>query len=172
MPAASLTAQSQIRVVVTFFLLLGGFNGIYQYEKRVSGSYVDLPYTRLVTDGSALLGNLILPFPVEQRGDITLGSGHTAVVVRSGCNGIEAIFLLLAGILAFPASWRGRLFALALYLPFLYALNLFRVLLLLYVMVEYPTHIDFFHYQIAQGFMVIFVLICWVHHIHRIQTAR
>ena len=164
-----LSFRAQLRVALTFLLLLGFFNGLYQIEKRVSGRFLDLPYTWLVTRAAACAGDWMLPFPISQKKDMILESKHTAVVVRGGCNGLEALFLLLAGILAFPSSWRRRGMALLLYLPLLFVLNVLRVLMLLFVMAQYPAHIDLFHYQIGQGIMVVFVMTFWVHYVR--QTA-
>ena len=164
---AALTPRSQLRAALTFFLLLGLFNGAYQIEKRVSGRILDIPYSRLVTAGAAYVGGWLLPIPVGMRGDITLGSENSAVVVRSGCNGLEAIFLMAAGILAFPASWRRRGQALLVYLPLLFVLNLLRVVMLLFVMAVHPSYIDIFHYQIGQGILVVFVFGFWAHYVHQ-----
>lgn len=160
-----------LRTAVLFFFLLALFNGVYQFEKRLlGGRWLDLPYTGLVTAAAAHVGQVLLPIPVERRGALTLGSGHAAVVVRGGCNGLEAVFLLLAGVLAFPAPWRDRGRALALYLPLLFVANLVRVLLLLLVMALMPQRIDLFHYQIGQGMLVVAVLALWVHHVRRCGT--
>ena len=34
--------------------------------------------------------------------------------IEAGCNGVEAAIVLIAGIIAFPASWRDRLLAIGL----------------------------------------------------------
>ena len=161
------STRSQLRIVLTFLLLLGLFNGVYQAEKRLSGRLLDMPYTRLVTALSAYTGDWLLPIPVERRGDIILGSGNTEVMVRGGCNGIEALFLMAAGLLAYPAPRRQRGQALLVYLPILFVLNLLRVAMLLYVMAVHPSYIDTFHYQIGQGVLVIFVFGFWVHYVRR-----
>jgi exosortase/archaeosortase family protein len=155
------------RVALTFLLLLGLFNGAYQLEKRLSGRILDLPYSGLVAAEAALVGAWILPIPVDRRGDITLGAGNTEVMVRGGCNGLEAIFLMASGGLAYPAPWRRRGQALLVYLPILFILNLLRVDVLLYVMAVHPSYIDLFHYQIGQGILVIFVFGFWAHYIRR-----
>ena len=156
------------RTALVFVVLLGLFNAAYLLEKQhLGGRYVDFPYTALVTAASAVVGQWLMPIPVERRGEITLGSGNAAVVVRGGCNGIEAVFLLLAGVLAVPGSWRRRGRALLLYLPLLFAANLVRVLLLLYIMAAHPEYIDFFHYQVGQGMLVVLVLVLWAHHLQR-----
>lgn len=168
--ALSPAARAQLRTIAVFFALLGGLNGVYQLEKRVDGRYIDLPYTRLVTAASERLAQVLIPFPVERRGDITLGGEGAAVVIRGGCNGIEAVFLMLAGVLAVPATWRQRLEALFTYLPLLFGINLLRVLLLLYVMARHPDYIDVFHYQVGQGVVILFVLIFWVHHVRAVEA--
>ena len=91
------------------------------------------------------------------------------MVVRGGCNGIEAIFLMVAGILAVPATWNRRLLATAIYLPILYIINLFRVLMLVYVVVVDPALFDTFHHQVGQGVMVIAVMALWVHYVRRLE---
>ena len=157
-------------LVVRFLVLLVLLNGFYIAEKRLSGRFLDLPYTSLVTWTAARAGEALLSIPVIQRGPITLGSDYAAVVIRAGCNGLEVVFLLLAGLLAFPASWQQRGRALILYLPLLFVFNVFRVLMLLFVMTKYPAHIDLFHYQIGQGIMVILVMTFWVHYVHKADS--
>ena len=106
MSGISLPRRQQLQVVITFLLLLALFNGISQIEQRYSGQYIDIPYTSLVTTGAAYVGNLFMPFTIGKREPVTLSAGDgVAVVVRGGCNGIEAVFLLLAGGLAFPVGW-------------------------------------------------------------------
>ena len=161
---------SPVRMLLVFFCLLGLFNGIYQLEKRLSGCCLDLPYTRLVVAAAEMAAWALLPFPVQRRGDMTLGSERASIVVRGGCSGIEALFLMLAGVLALPAPWNTRLKALAVYLPLLFLLNLLRVLMLLCVVVRHPELADLFHNQIGQAIMVVFVLACWVRYVDRLQT--
>ena len=153
-----------------FALLLLLFNGTYYVGKKLSDQAFDLPYTRLVTLAAAGLGEELLPIPVERRGELTLGSGCAAVVVRDGCNGVEAIFLMLAGILACPGTLIRKGKAVLLYLPALFTLNLVRILLLLFVISEYPEWIDFFHYQVGQTLLVIFIFAFWVHYVGGLES--
>ena len=158
---------TQFRIALTFVLLIGLFNGLYQVEKRYSGRFLDQPYTSLTASIATRVGSWILPFPVNQRNDLILGTEGAAVVVCAGCNGLETLFLMLAGLLAYPAPWRRRLRALLLYLPLVFALNLLRIVMLLFVMAAYPAHIEPFHAQIGQGIMVVFVLAFLMHYIRR-----
>ena len=163
--------RAQLRVVFVFIALLALFNGLYQVERRFAGEYFDIPYSAFVTRSVAHLSTWLLPFAVELKGDAALGTPHGSVIVRGGCNGIEAIFLMVAGILAVPASWRRRLLAAAIYLPTLYVLNLFRVLMLVYVVVAYPDSFDTFHFQVGQGVMVIAVMALWMRFVGRLEVT-
>lgn len=156
-------ANRLLRIVVRFVLFLVLLNGLFYLEYKLSGKYLNDPYTHIVTLISGWIGKALLPFPVEIRGDFALGSGDAAVIIRNGCNGVEAVFLLLAGILAYPATLRQRLLAGVVYLPALFFLNVLRVLMLLYIFVFHPQYLDFFHFQVGQGILVVFVLVFWVH---------
>ncbi len=140
------------RVIGLFLLILALLHELYQAERRLlDGQIIDVPFTRLVTIAAEGLGNRVLPFEVERRGDIILGTVpstladskdqplSTTVVIRGGCNGIGALFLMIAGILALPASWPTRLRTLFRDLPLLFGLSLVRILGLLYTWPVIPT---------------------------------
>jgi len=93
-------------------------------------------------------------------------------MVAAGCNGVEAMFLILAGVLAVPAAWAVRARALACYLPLLFVINLLRVDGLLYVLVRFPEHMSLAHDQVAQGIMVIVVLLLCLRYLGRVTPAR
>lgn len=79
---------------------------------------------------------LMQPFDESVRlaGNVigTLDGGY-AVSVESDCNGVEATFLLLCAILAFPATWRARAVGLAVGLFLVQGLNLVRIITLFYI---------------------------------------
>ena len=161
----------QARAVVLFLVLLGVFHGIYQLERRTTNRFLDRPFTRVVTTASQAVGERLLPFPVVQQGGSILATERAAVVVRGGCNGVETLFLMIAGVLAVPAPAMARIKTLATALPLLFALNLPRVVGLLWVMVAHPDFIGVAHDQIAQGMMVVAVLVLWLRHLGRDEVA-
>ena len=79
---------------------------------------------------------IIMPFD-----DAVVASGrvieHTtaqfAVSIESGCNGVEATIVLIAGVLAFPASWKQRLAAITLGFLAIQVANLARIISLFYL---------------------------------------
>jgi exosortase family protein XrtM len=76
-------------------------------------------------------------------------SQHVRLNILPGCEGTELFFLLLAGVLAFPVSWRAKLAGLALGLPLVFALNVTRVTLLYVTVRDHPAHFELVHGYIA-----------------------
>ena len=74
-------------------------------------------------DGSVLSYGKILQF----------GPDGFAVSVEAGCNGVEATIVLIAAVLAFPASWRARGAAIVLGFLAIQAMNILRIISLFYL---------------------------------------
>lgn len=91
------------------------------------------PFTTLLATISA---GLITPFDgsVLSYGKI-LQFGHDgfAVSIEAGCNGVEATIVLVAAVLAYPASWTARATAIALGFLAVQAMNILRIISLFYL---------------------------------------
>ena len=161
----------QVRTVALFLALLAALHGIYQLERRTTNRFLDRPVTYAVTVAAQAIAERLLPFPTVQHGGNVLATGGVAVVVRGGCNGVEALFLMIAGVLAVPAPAMARIKTLVIALPLLFGLNLLRIAGLLWVMVAHPDLIGIAHDQIAQGVMVVAVLLLWLRHLRRGDVA-
>jgi exosortase H (IPTLxxWG-CTERM-specific) len=92
-----------------------------------------LPFTGFLATLSAAL---ITPFDgsVVAYGKILqfTDSGF-AVSIEAGCNGVEATIVLIAAVIAFPASWRARLAAIALGFLAVQVINIARIISLFYL---------------------------------------
>ncbi len=111
------------RFLVRFALILAGSFTLVAWNP-VNDRLV-LPFTALVARGSgALLA--ALGQEVEVRGTVIDGP-RFAVNIENGCNGVETLLILLAGVLAFPAGWSVRLAGLALGSVAIQGVNLVRV---------------------------------------------
>jgi len=56
-----------------------------------------------------------------------------SVTIEAGCNGLEALIVLYAGVLAYPCFWRYRLGGLVFGLITIQALNIIRIISLFYL---------------------------------------
>lgn len=78
-----------------------------------------------------------------------LVSSRARLNVRPGCEGIELYLLMIAGVLAFPASWRHRLVGLAVGVSAAFALNQLRMLALYTAARDYGEYFDLMHAYLA-----------------------
>lgn len=89
------------------------------------------------TTGLATLSSaLILPFDdsVVAAGRILRDSrSGFAVSIESGCNGVEAAIVLIAGVLAFPANLKQKALAIVLGFLAIQSLNILRIISLFYL---------------------------------------
>jgi exosortase/archaeosortase family protein len=99
------------------------------------------------------------------RVNFVLKPGHafTFIVVPS-CGAIEVMAIFLAAVLAFPATWRHRAWGVALGLPLMYLVNLFRLACLacLGALDKSGAWFNFVHEYVWQAGYVIFVVIVWM----------
>jgi exosortase H (IPTLxxWG-CTERM-specific) len=95
--------------------------------------HVVVPFTGMLAKISAAL---VAPFD-----DTVIAYGKIlqfkdtgfAVSIEAGCNGVEATIVLIAAVLAFPASWKSRLVAISLGFLTIQALNIVRIITLFYL---------------------------------------
>src|SRR5262249_49733842 len=104
---------------------------------------------------AAALINLLAP-----RASIT-ASGHSllsstgTVNILGGCEGTEAMFLLIAAVLPFPASWLSKLVGAAGGVVLVYVLNQFCILILVVSLQRYPHWFGPLHGLIGPTFIVL-----------------
>lgn len=89
-------------------------------------------------------------------------SPRFAVNIRNGCNGVEAMLIFLAAVLAFPASWKSRLTGLGLGILAIQLVNLVRVVALFLTGVYFPKIFDTSHTVIWQTLVILFGVLLWI----------
>jgi exosortase H (IPTLxxWG-CTERM-specific) len=93
-------------------------------------------------------------------------SPRFALDVQNGCNGVEAMILLAAAILAFPATLRSRLIGLAITSVAIQMVNVVRLSTLFWLGEHHRRIFDFFHVAVWQSLVILaaismFVLWSW-----------
>lgn len=123
---------------------------------------VVLPWTSLLATVSAAVlgffdGSVIAYGKVLQHSVTGVG-----VSIEAGCNGIEACLILIAAVLAYPASWPMRLAGIALGFLAIQAVNVLRVITLFYLVEYSPAMFEFAHLYLWQALIMLDVLVVWL----------
>jgi exosortase H (IPTLxxWG-CTERM-specific) len=85
-----------------------------------------------------------------------------AVSIEAGCNGVEATIVLIAAMLAFPATWQRKLAGLAIGIVAVQGLNVIRVISLFYLGQWSQEAFEFAHQYVWQALIMLDVLIIWL----------
>ncbi|HWQ94980.1 MAG TPA: exosortase H [Gammaproteobacteria bacterium] len=123
---------------------------------------VIIPWTGLLAKISAWLMQL---FDSDVRsGGVIIQSIRTGfgVEIVAGCNGVEATLILLAAILAFPASVRHKLIGFAIGFLAIQGLNLVRIISLFYIGQWDREAFDWAHLYIWQALIMLDAMIVWL----------
>jgi len=85
-----------------------------------------------------------------------------AVSIEAGCNGVEATIVLVAAMLAFPASWQRKVAGLAAGIVAVQGLNVIRVISLFYLGQWSAPAFEFAHQYVWQALIMLDVLVIWL----------
>jgi exosortase H (IPTLxxWG-CTERM-specific) len=84
------------------------------------------------------------------------------VLIEAGCNGVEACLILVAGVVAYPASVRMRLVGIGLGFLAIQVMNLLRVISLFFLVGYSEAMFNFVHLYVWQVLIVLDVLVVWL----------
>jgi len=166
----SLLKSTAGRFVVRYVLLLVALFAVVAW-RPVNDHVVD-PYTTFVAHESAVV---LRTLGEQARVDgQVLSSPRFAVTIYNGCNGLEAILVFVAGVLAFPAPWRARLLGVVVGFVAVQVVNVIRVVSLYYVGVWRPEWFTTAHVLVWQTIVILFAVILWLLWVqrHALAAAR
>jgi exosortase H (IPTLxxWG-CTERM-specific) len=148
------------RFFFTFMVLLTGLFAL-RITTFVRDS-VTLPFTGVLADVSAFIIKLF-DSTVHSEGVViqSLENGF-AVAIAPGCDGIEAVIILISAVLAFPSLWKHKLVGITIGFFAIQALNLVRIISLFYMGQWSQTWFDWFHLYLWQALIVLDALAVWL----------
>jgi exosortase H (IPTLxxWG-CTERM-specific) len=160
--------RREVTFLILFVVLLGGSFTL------VSLNWVNDHVIEPFTGGIARVSGATLDLlgqDVRMQGTIIRGS-RFAVNIRNGCNGVEAMLIFLAAVLAFPAPWRARLLGLAIGAVAIQVVNLVRVVALYLTGVYFPALFDASHTVVWQTIVILFSVLLWILWANRLGAPR
>ena len=118
---------------------------------KVSGVALDL-----AGFPNAVEGTRIIPMDEET------GKPGPGLDLRTGCNGLVAVIVFLAAILAFPSTWKEKLFGFLLGLVVIQGFNVIRIGVLYYLHLHQRKLFDMVHIYVAQSILIVLAAALWL----------
>lgn len=139
--------------VALFILVFFGCEALYMQSRGTSVERVFIDM--LTVKPSAALINWLMPDEGVSAQGPRLVSPFARLSVLNGCEGTEAMFLLIAAITAFAAPWRLKLSGALLGIGLVYLLNQIRIVVLYYSYRTDKALFDSMHGTIGPALIVL-----------------
>lgn len=150
--------SARVRFVVLFLLTLVA--GYVVIALRPVNDNVIEPYTAVLAAGTGGILN-VMGQDVAVNGTLVSGPGF-AMNIYNGCNAVEAMLILLAAIVAYPASMRARAIGLLGGMLLIQALNFVRLVSLYFIGRYWPAAFEIAHVTVWQVAIILFALAIFI----------
>lgn len=120
------------------------------------------PWTSIVARAATAAATLFDPSVMASGAALVSMKTGFAVTIVAGCNGLEAMIVLAAAVLAYPAPWKSRLVGLAAGSVAIALLNLVRIVSLFYIGQWNLTAFEWAHLYVWQVLIMLDALIVWL----------
>jgi exosortase family protein XrtM len=146
------------------FLFAGLFALEFAAFEASRGSYIEkIVIDDLALTPTAALINWFAPAEAVRVEGRTLTTSNSALRITRGCEGVEMLLLLTAGILAFPASMRHRARGFCIGLVIVYAVTITRLVLLHFALRYSPRAWDMLHGLVLPLGPVLLIALYFLH---------
>lgn len=125
-------------------------------------THVILPFTAGVAHVSVWAMHLFDHNVIARQNDILSATTGGGIEIVAGCNGVEAVLILLSAVLAFPAPWKHKLLGIVLGFLAIQALNLVRIVSLFYLHEWNQVWFEWFHLYLWQALIILDALVFWL----------
>jgi|HubBroStandDraft_2_1064218.scaffolds.fasta_scaffold310430_2 exosortase/archaeosortase family protein len=92
----------------------------------------------------------------------TISGPAVSLTVQRGCDALDSLWLLCAGMLAYPVSWRSKTIGILLGVAAIVFINIVRILSLYAVMLKAPALFETIHIEIWPIAFVILAGLLWI----------
>jgi exosortase H (IPTLxxWG-CTERM-specific) len=124
--------------------------------------HVILPFTAAIAQLSVWIMRLFDHSVISQDNAIIEAVSGRGILIVAGCNGVEAVLILISAVLAFPAPWKHKLAGIGIGFIAIQALNLVRIISLYYLYLWNRVWFDWFHLYLWQALIILDALVFWL----------
>ncbi|MEO8276167.1 MAG: exosortase H [Thermoanaerobaculia bacterium] len=159
--------RRELSFLLLFVFFLGSSFALIAWNPV--NDHVIEPFTAAIARAGGFALNL-LGQQTTMNGTI-IRSSKFAVNIRNGCNGVEAMLIYFAAVLAFPASWKSRLLGVGGGFVAIQLVNLIRVVALFLTGVYLPKLFDSSHTVVWQTIVILAGVLLWILWANRYAAA-
>lgn len=120
------------------------------------------PFTAGIARVCVWIVDLFDPQVIAQGKILRSTANGFAISIERGCNGVEAVIILVSAMLAFPAPWKYRLAGIGVGFVAIQGLNLVRIISLFYLGQWNRMWFDWFHLYLWQALIVLDALVVFL----------
>jgi exosortase H (IPTLxxWG-CTERM-specific) len=124
--------------------------------------HVIVPFTSGLAHVSVWLMRLFDSNVIAQNDAIVDALRGGGIQIVAGCNGVEAVLILVSAVLAFPSPWKYKLTGIGLGFIAIQALNLVRIISLYYLQRWNHAWFEWFHLYLWQALIILDALVFWL----------
>jgi archaeosortase B (VPXXXP-CTERM-specific) len=95
-----------------------------------------------------------------------------SVEIIAECTGLYEVFIFLAAMLAYPASFKKKLWGVFLGIPFIFLVNILRMVVITVVSNYRPSAFEFMHLYFWQVALILILLSAWILWIEKIVKSE
>lgn len=148
-----------IRFCVIFFVLLIIITVVYSYSGGITAELImKLEVLTAIVTGFSLS---LLGMSADVSGKI-ISLSNFSIQVIGECTGLFEMLIFLAALIAYPANYKKKLLGILLGLPFIYLINIIRMVFISVVVNWRPETFDFLHVYFWQVAMIFIILSAWI----------
>lgn len=118
-------------------------------------------YLKATTDTAGAVVRLSGYKDVEVVGNDLRHSSGAAITVERGCDAIAPTALFVSAVIASPAGWRRKLWAIVGGVTILMVVNLIRIISLYFIAIYWPSGFDVMHLDVWQAAFIFLAIVLW-----------
>ena len=128
----------------------------------VGQQYVVIPFTELIAKISVFIIQFFDPQVVSRGIEVWTQNYSFGIAIKAGCNGVEAVIVLIAAIIAFPSTIKAKIIGIISGFLAIQFMNLLRIISLFYIGQWNQNAFEWAHLYIWQVLIMLDVLVVFL----------
>jgi exosortase/archaeosortase family protein len=121
---------------------------------------------------SAWIDKFILGYDVTTRDTTILFPNNGYINVNGSCSGLKQFYQWIFLMVLFPGPWKQKLWYIPLGILIIHLVNIFRIVALSVILMNWPDYWTFSHDWILRPFFYVVIFVMWVIWVEKIRKKK